>query len=106
MKPDIYYQQNINAMAIDIVQEYYDECLFEPGKKWPIDEFELRTYGRWVATEILRALKADPMTPPLLIIEEIVDKMEKFCYVTADTEQSLMFAIAKDTAEDIARLFL
>ena len=106
MKPDIYYQRNINAMAIDIVQEYYDECLFEPGKKWPIDEFELRTYGRWVATEIIRALKADPMTPPLMIIEEIVDKMEKFCYVTEDTEQSLMFAIAKDTAEDIARLFL
>jgi hypothetical protein len=46
------------------------------------------------------------MTPPLMIIEEIVDKMKKFCYVTEDTEQSLMFAIAKDTAEDIARLFL
>ena len=106
MKPDIYCQQNINTIAIDIVQEYYNECLFEPGKKWPIDEFELRTYGRWVATEIIRALKADPMTPPLMIIEEIVDKMEKFCYVTEDTEQSLMFAIAKDTAEDIARLFL
>ena len=106
MKPDIYYQRNINAMAIDIVQGYYDEYLFEPGKKWPIDEFELRTYGRWIATEIIRALKADPMTPPLMIIEEIVDKMKKFCYVTEDTEQSLMFAIAKNTAEDIARLFL
>ena len=46
------------------------------------------------------------MTPPLLIIEEIVDKMEKICYVTADTEQSLIFAIAKDAAEDIARLLL
>src|SRR5574344_1779610 len=106
MKPDIYYQQNINTMAIDIVQEYYDECLFEPGKKWPIDEFELRTYGRWIATEIILALKADPMTPPLMIIEEIVNKMKKFCYVPEDTKQSLMFAIAKDTAEDIARLFL
>ena len=46
------------------------------------------------------------MTPPLIIIVEIVHKMNEFCYMTENTEQSLMFAIAKDAAEDIARLFL
>jgi len=106
MKPDIFYSLQPHEKAIQMIKEYMDESLFEPGKKWPTAEFELRTYSRWITNEILDAVRIRKNTPPLVIIEEIVEKMDRFSYMTEDTEQSLLFAIAKDTAEDISRLFL
>ena len=106
MGPDVGYCHHMNSMAIDVIQEYYNQNLFEPGKRWSAAEFDLRVYSRWIASEILNALNEDPMTPPLIIIVEFVHKMNEFCYMTENTEQSLMFTIAKDAAEDIARLFL
>lgn len=93
-------------IAIDIVSEYIENVLFEPGRKWPTYEFETRVYSRWAANEIIDAIKNNPGKPTILVVQRLIQTFRKFSFVTEDTEQSLIFAIAMDTAEDIACLFL
>lgn len=95
----------MNESDILKIVKYMEECLFEPRLNWSKHWFENRTYSRWAADEILGLILDDPFTPSNVIIKKFIAKMESFSEVAEDTLASLIFSIAKDTAEEILLLF-
>lgn len=90
--------------AAYILQEYVNDCLFEPSNDWPAIEFKRRTYSRWAADEITKRLNEDH--DPISILEQFIDEMDDYSEVTDDKETQFIFTVAKETAEDIALLFV
>lgn len=104
-------------IAISVIQEYIDECLFAPAINWPDNEFNTRCYSRWAADELIFRMEIESeilpdhisgIIPksPLKIIEDFIDEMEFFQKTTSNLKHRTMFSEAKDTAIDIVLLFL
>lgn len=92
---------------VSALQEYIDEYLFEPGKNWPKEEFNRRSYSRWAANEIMeRLLREMDIRDPLDIIEEFSDEMDRCLDLSENRDIYFIFIVAKETADDIAFLFL
>lgn len=89
---------------VTVLQEYVNDCLFEPSNTWPEIEFARRTYSRWAADEIANRLNENH--DPIAILEQFIDEMDDYSEVTDDKETQFIFTVAKETAEDIALLFV
>lgn len=83
---------------------YLEECLFEPMKDWPKEEFERRSYERWAAYEIVELLMDNPFTTADMVIDEFILKMIYFAYLAKEQKQQFIFAI--DVAETIQSLLM
>lgn len=59
--------------------------------------FRQQSYTRWALQEILRRLETDRVTPPLIVIEEFADEMDR--YSCCNPYTSYIFSVAKDTAQ-------
>lgn len=90
-------------MAIDTI--HY--CLKHWSKNKPQRrecDLERESYLRWAVDEILVLLENSNDTPPLLVIEEFRDKMDRYSCLNSRT--SYVFSCAKDTAEWIIDLLI
>ena len=96
----------MNEIAIDIVLDYIDHELFEPDYKWPDHIFEHRTYSRWAAYEILERIMDHPYDNPDILIEQFWFEICSVLNDDLDSKKEEMFSIAKETIEDIGRLFV
>lgn len=96
----------MNEAAVLAIINYMEECLFEPKRNWPEYWFNQKSYSRWAANEILERVMDHPMMPPIMVIEEFMITMDLYSCMAEDTRVSIIFSIAKDTAEDIMSLFL
>lgn len=96
----------MNEVVTTIIQEYIDKYLFEPASTWPKHEFNLRTYSRWAANELLERVKNRKSESPIDTIGEFIDEMDNYSEVGDDKYTRLIFAIARETAEEIALLFV
>lgn len=96
----------MNEVAVSIILNYMEECLFEPGLKWPDCYFDQRSYSRWAANEILEQIMNRPTELPINIIEEFMIKMLFFSCKAENEHNSLVFSIAQDTAQDLLLLFV
>lgn len=85
--------------------ETLEENLFEPNRNWPTDIFEERSHARWAAFELWEQILDHPNTPPDVIIEEFIWKMEIMAYSTKIERKARIFKIAAETAKDILTLF-
>lgn len=94
----------MNEVAIYKIMGYIENALFEPRYRWSESVFKERSYSRWAAFEILERIMDRPFTPPDLIIDEFIIKMEYFSCFHEDTEASRMFIIARDAAQDILEI--
>jgi hypothetical protein len=97
-------EESMNEAVILILQDYISEHLFEPGPNWPSYYFAERSYSRWVANEIIERVKAQPLTAPIIVIEDFIRELDN-CY-SANEQNEMLFSIARDAAEDIISLFL
>lgn len=87
----------------------YDEILFSiieyvadlnmPKNHWNKELFEQRCYSIWAAKELYYELAKNDDKPAETVIEEFIDRMDK--YSCKNIETSFMFSVAKDTALDI-----
>lgn len=104
-------------VAVSIIQEYIDECLFEPAANWPEEEFNTRSYERWTGNELLERIIREAELPPEFIfthqqrtpykiIEEFIDETAYLARTTDDRARHFMFSVARDTAIDIILLFV
>ncbi len=104
-------------VAVSIIQEYMEECLFEPGYNWPDEEFKTRCYERWTANELLdrmstesmrlpEFISAQPLKTPYHIIEEFIEEMDYHARSTDNRDHHFMFSVVRDTAIDIILLFV
>lgn len=89
-------------IAIKIIQDYLTIYLGTVSK-WHGYSFKQESYSRWAAEELMASLKKET-TPPLILIEEFRDKMDKYSCLNPST--SFIFSVAKDTAECIIDLLL
>lgn len=95
----------IRRNAIDTVQDYIWENLFEPNKNWPAYEFRRRCYARWAANEILQRIESEPESPILTVLYFWAE-VDEFSKNDSDHDQAEMFKIAAETAEEIGSLLV
>jgi glyoxylate utilization-related uncharacterized protein len=62
------------------------------------------SYSRWAAKEIMTLLLQNRDTPPLLVIEQFRDKMDRYSCINIET--SYQFSVAKDMADWIIDLLI
>lgn len=74
--------------------------------RWPRGEsyFIQASYSKWAVIELLVCIQNDDKTPPIIIAEEFVRKMDDYSCV--NSKNSLIFSIAKDAAMDVLDLLL
>ncbi|HOQ38742.1 MAG TPA: hypothetical protein PLR73_13765 [Acetivibrio sp.] len=94
----------MNDEAVTTIFRYLEECLFEPMKDWPKEEFEKRSYERWAAYEIIESLMDNPFTTADMVIDEFILKMICFAHLAKEQKQQFIFAI--DVAETIRSLLI
>lgn len=104
-------------IEVSTIQDYIDECLFEPSYDWPEYEFNTRCYERWAANEILDRILRESMLFPentyisprktlYRVIEDFMNEMDYQARFTDNKKHHLIFSTAKDTARDIGLLFV
>lgn len=98
-------EDGMNDEAVITVFRYLEECLFEPMKDWPKEEFEKRSYERWAAYEIIESLMDNPFTTADMVIEEFIVKMICFANL-AKNQQKRQFIFAIDVVETIQSLLM
>lgn len=81
-----------------LIQEYLKESLGRISF-WQGYSFAQTSYAKWAATELLKCLDEKQTTPPLIVIEEFRDKMNRFSCMNRNT--SYVFSVAYDMAGDI-----
>lgn len=107
----------MNEAAVSVIREYIEKCLFEPNFNWPKYEFDLRSYSRWAANEILERVIEETLRPPpnisgyetkspINIIKEFIEEMDDFYEVSDSKRIQYICSIAREAAKDILYLFL
>lgn len=89
-----------HVIATKVVLEYIREldCATNPIECWQSAYLAQRSYMRTAAYDILKLLQ-DDSEPPLVVIEEYKDKMDRYACLNAFG--SSMFSAASLTAENI-----
>lgn len=64
---------------------------------WQTDEYKQETYSIWVARELLNELRKNKNKPPLVVMEDFRDRMDRYSCMNPAT--SFIFSVAKDTTE-------
>lgn len=64
---------------------------------WQTDEYKQEVYSLWAARELLNELRKNRSNPPLIVMENFRDKMDRYSCINPST--SFIFSVAKDTTE-------
>jgi len=107
----------MNETAISAIREYMDAYFFEPTPSWPIGNFTVRSHAQWAVNEILNRIIAEELRlptyltgreiiSPIEIIEEFISEMDYFYEISGNDSARLIFAVARDTADEILCLFV
>jgi len=86
---------------LEILKSYREE-LFEPSYNWPEYQFLNRTYSRWALNEIINLVESDDSKPIGEVISEFWNKMDDY----SEVNDSIIFKIARNLANDVAYLFM
>ena len=76
-----------NSLATEAAMCYLERLESQPMGYWRSSEFAQLSYAKTAAREVVDLLKNDDSKPPLVIIEEYVDKMNK--YACLNKERSI-----------------
>ena len=93
-------------IAVRLILDYINECLFEPHIKWPKDEFDKRSFSRWAAYEITESIMDHPFEQPIDVIDDFYLKMIMLGKAAEETKKEAIFFCAAETAENIALMFV
>lgn len=93
----------MNDKAILVVRDYIAKLKL-PYNEWRKPYFEQASYAIWAANEVLRSIENNKSIPPIMVVEDFIRKMDAFSCINANN--SRMFSIAHDTAQDILDVFL
>jgi hypothetical protein len=103
--------------TIALIQSYIYDELSEPRLYLPRGMFEIRSYSRWAAEELLiRLMNESLQLPPHLtgrqqrtsmeIIESFINDMDYYSCKSKNPDVNIIFSTAKDTAVNIYDYFL
>ncbi len=88
--------------ATESISNYISETIFEARSH--ASSFEKISCVRWAANEALDAISNHSQTPPLIVLEELKEKMQRCIHVHAETNE--IFQIATDTIDEIVHLLV
>lgn len=88
-------------MAINVVQDYIEEleCAISQCDQRDSVYLTQLNYSEMAASDILELLKKNTTVPPIWIIEEYKNHMDKYMYM--NSAGSYMFSVFHDAAEYI-----
>ena len=92
-----------NERAVYTAQSCLEQLLRKTSN-WRGYSLKQESYSRWSIKEILIRLEENQDTPPLIIIEEFRDQMDKYSCLNQFT--SHQFSCAKDMAEWVIDLLI
>lgn len=85
----------------------YIEDIGEPQPKWPKVEFEMVSYSKWAAEQILSSALAHPEWSPIRAVEEFKYMVNSCMRKKLNyPEIELIFQSAYDTATDIGDILM
>lgn len=90
--------------AIKIIQQYLDELNMRRIDKYRSESFEQRSYSMSAAENLLELLENDNITPPIILIEDFIGRMDDYACVSK--VNSIIFSVAYDTALCILDMIL
>ncbi len=93
-----------NDYILSVIREYADECLREPRRRLPRGCFEQRSYQKWAVDEIVKSIESSRFTPPIMVVEDFIRKMDDFS--CSNHKNSIIFSIAHDVATDILDMLI
>ena len=96
----------MNEQAIEAIEEFYYDSLFEPNRKWPKEEFDRRVYSRWAAQEILERIIECPVLPAQEIVQRFIDEMKGYLELDLNKQMEFIFSTALETTEDIGSILV
>ncbi len=99
----IFGRDSMNEKTILLIQECIQE-MHNFDIRWKKTDFKQLSYSKWAAEEILRDIEREKSTPPLVVIENFIRKMDE--YSCMNEKASFIFSAAHDTAEHILDLLL
>lgn len=88
-----------NDYILSVIRECADEYLKEPGWRMSKEWFKQVSYSRWAVGEILKSIEESRFTPPIMVVEDFIRKMDDFSCRNKKT--SIIFSVAHDMAENI-----
>lgn len=88
----------LNKTVIRLIHGYLQKLESDPIPT-RIEELEYYSYSKSALKDILACLETEPELPPLSIVMEYRDKMDRFACEKPDN--SFMFSLAYDVAENI-----
>lgn len=94
----------MNELFAQWIIESLEADIFKPSNASDYT-FEELSYARWAAYEISELLMNRPHDSPDLIIEEFMLKMTVFEASEDDSRRKRIFAVARETAEDMLTIF-
>lgn len=94
----------MHEREVQIIQDYANRCYFDLPKGAPIEYLKEHGYSTWAVKEVLHAIYANPFADPESLVMGFAVQMEYFYCLSDSPEQQEMFAMARETAEDILRL--
>lgn len=89
---------------IELIFKEYLKNIKTPCMRWKKDKFMQFSYSRWAVNELLMFVKRHNNIKPINAIEMFIRKMDK--YTCANSNNSYIFSVAHDIAEDIYDIFL
>ncbi len=92
-----------NDNAVSVIRHCINSLLNEAANKRGYSLAQ-ESYTKWAARELLIRLEKNRGLPPLVIIEEFRDQMDR--YSTMNVRTSYPFSCAKDLAEWIIDLLI
>ena len=92
--------------ALLTIRDYieYLDCLNEDLSRMIQVRLERYSYSRWAAEELIKTIRNEETTPPIMVVEMFAKKMDQ--YSTMNQKNSFKFSVAYDAAMDILDAFL
>lgn len=89
---------------LDLIFQDYLLDMKKPCLQWKKDRFRQSSYSRWAVQELLTFVKQHKDMKPINAIELFIHKMDD--YACANSNNSYIFSVAHDIAEDVYDIFL
>lgn len=91
-----------NNWVAQVIEWQFDEWLLNPRKGLKTKQFKMRSYKRWAIQQICWELRKNPLTPPLLVVQNFIQTITG--YRGTNRELRYIYKNALDVAYDVLDL--
>lgn len=94
----------MKEQAIDAINDFIYENLFEPNRHWPEQEFQRKSCERWAANEIIDRIKKSNRKPVDVVYIFMLQMRQYSSLDTENKNTAYMFELAYEIADEIGSI--